>query len=264
MIFPPNYANMLLLVINIDTNRVPMDQQKNTATLSKSESWQMFNDISPRYDLLNHLLSFGLHTRWRRQLAKFLSTKADQKVLDLATGTADVLLSLFKNSDRVRSGCGIDLADKMMDIGRKKIARQGLEPRITLHHGDAHQIPFNEHTFDAATIAFGIRNMDDPKQVLREMKRILNTGGRVIILEFSLPRNTFIRHIHLFYLRHVVPLIGALFSGHYQAYRYLNQTIETFPYGDDFCSLMIEAGFQNVETHPLLFGVASIYCGDKV
>ncbi len=241
-----------------------MNLQKNTEILSKSNSWRMFDDISPKYDFLNHFLSFGLHVGWRRQLAKYLSAKPRQKVLDLATGTADVLLSLFKNNPNVRSGCGVDMADKMMDIGRQKIARQGLEAHITLHHGDANQIPFNEHTFDAATIAFGIRNMESPKQVLKEMHRVLNKQGRTLILEFSIPRNVIIRSIHLFYIRHLIPLIGALFSGHYQAYRYLNQTIETFPYGDDFCALMMEAGFENVEAHPLMFGVATIYCGDKI
>ena len=224
----------------------------------------MFDDISPKYDFLNHLLSFGLDILWRKHLAKFLTDKDGQKTLDLATGTAAVLLSLFANNSKVRTGCGIDLADKMMAIGRKKIAQKGLEPYITLHHGDANRIPFNEDTFDAVTIAFGIRNMEAPVRVLHEMYRVLNTGGRALILEFSLPQNIMIRHIHLFYLRHCVPLIGALFSGHYTAYCYLNQTIETFPYGDAFCSLMTQAGFKKVETHSLLFGTASIYQGDKL
>lgn len=235
----------------------------NATIPSKADSWQMFNDISRRYDFLNHLLSFGLDILWRKQLAKFLTVKNGQKVLDLATGTADVLLSLFANNKNVQSGCGIDLADKMMDVGRKKISQRGLESHITLHHGDANQIPFNANTFDAATIAFGIRNMEDPGRVLNEMHRVLNIGGRALILEFSLPQNTIIRCVHLFYLRHLVPLIGVIFSGHYKAYRYLNKTIETFPYGKNFCALMTKAGFQNVEAHPLVFGIATIYQGDK-
>lgn len=235
----------------------------NNTLLSKSNSWQMFDDISPRYDLLNHLLSFGLDIHWRRLLAKFLPQKINLKVLDLATGTADVLLSLFKNNSNVQSGYGIDLADKMMDIGRDKITKHDLTARITLQHGDAHQIPFDDHTFDAASVAFGMRNMTNPARVMSEMHRILNVGGRAIILEFSLPRNTIIRGVHLCYLRYFVPVIGALFSGHYKAYKYLNQTIETFPYGDNFCALMTEAGFHNVKAHPLLFGVATIYQGDK-
>jgi len=233
-------------------------------TISKSTSWQMFDDISPRYDFLNHLLSFGLDIRWRRQLSQFLTKKTDQKVLDLATGTGDILLSLFKNNSNIQSGCGLDLADKMLAIGRQKIIQHGLDKKITLQHGDAHQIPFDEKTFDTATIAFGIRNMDIPKQVLREMHRILTIDGRALILEFSLPRNPLIRGIHIFYLRYLLPLIGAIFSGHYSAYRYLNQTIETFPYGEDFCVLLKKSGFVNVKAHPLLFGVATIYQGDKL
>jgi len=174
-----------------------MNANNTNAALSKSDSWRMFDAISPKYDLLNHLLSFGLDILWRKRLTGFLTAKSGQKVLDLATGTADVLLSLFKNNPNVQSGCGVDLADKMMDIGRKKIARQGLEPHITLHHGDANQIPFNENTFDAATIAFGIRNMEEPMRVLREMHRVLNEGGRALILEFSLPQNSIIRGIHI-------------------------------------------------------------------
>ena len=254
----------MLICYNIHINWACMDTPKNTTILPKSESWRMFDEISSKYDFLNHLMSFGLHTGWYRQLAKYLPARPGQKVLDLATGTADVLLSLFKHNPNVRSGCGVDLADQMMTIGRKKIVRKGLERHITLHHGDANQIPFNDHTFDTATIAFGIRNMENLKHVLKEMFRVLNTEGRALILEFSLPRNPIIRSVHLFYIRHLIPLIGALFSGHYQAYRYLNQTIETFPYGDDFCALMIETGFQNVQAHPLLFGTASIYCGDKI
>ena len=223
----------------------------------------MFDSISPRYDFLNHLLSFGLDVLWRKQLAKFVPHKPGQIVLDLATGTADILMSLFKHSPDVQSGYGIDLADKMLDKGRGKIARAGLEPHVLLEHGDAHQIPFNDNTFDCVTIAFGIRNMENPQQVLSEMRRVLCSGGRAIILEFSLPTNTVIRATHLFYLRHAVPVIGAVFSGHDSAYRYLNRTIETFPYGDEFRAVMSKAGFQNVTANPLFFGVATIYVGDK-
>jgi len=235
----------------------------NNTMLSKSDSWRMFDDISPRYDLLNHLLSFGLDIHWRKQLAKFLAGRDGQKVLDLATGTADVLLSLFARSKNIQSGCGIDLAGKMMAIGRKKISQRGLEPHITLQHGDANHIPFDENTFDAATMAFGIRNMENPTRVLCEMHRVLNTGGRALILEFSLPQNALVRYVHLFYLRYIVPSVGTLFSGHAEAYRYLNKTIETFPYGNDFCALMTQAGFENVAAHPLLFGIATIYAGEK-
>ncbi len=240
-----------------------MDIAKEKLALPKSESWKMFNDISPRYDLLNHLLSFGLHIHWRRQLAKYLPTKDNQKILDLATGTADVLITLFKTNSNIQTGYGIDMAEKMLAIGEEKVAKEGLAKQIILQRGDAHQIPFNDKTFDGATISFGIRNMENPTRVLKEMFRVLNPQGRAIILEFSLPKNIVIRGLHLFYLRNVVPVVGWIFTGHYKAYRYLNQTIEDFPYGEKFCDLMRSAGFTRVVDHPLLFGIASIYVGEK-
>jgi len=241
-----------------------MNNLKSTKTLSKSDSWRMFDDISPRYDFLNHLISFGMHLSFRDKMAEYLPLKQSLKLLDLATGTAEVLIRLFKKSPSVQSACGIDLSDKMMDIGRKKIASLGWQERITLHHGDAHQIPFNDRAFDAVTIAFGIRNMENPRHVLTEMLRVLDNGGRALILEFSLPRNSVVRNIYLFYLRYLVPLMGVLLTGHYYAYRYLNQTVETFPSGEAFCALMTDAGFKNIAAHPLLFGAACIYTGDKI
>ncbi len=234
-----------------------------TPILQKINSWQMFDEIAPRYDFLNHLLSFGLDIHWRRELRRFLLPRQDQKILDLATGTAEVLIELCQNNFDIESACGIDLAQKMLDLGREKISQKGLTNIITLQHGDAKQIPFEENTFDHVSIAFGIRNVDDPSQVLNEMQRVLNPGGRALILEFSLPQNKLIRFVHLFYLRTIVPILGAIFSGHYQAYRYLNQTIETFPYGQPFCALMTKAKFQNVKANALLFGVATIYQGEK-
>lgn len=231
-------------------------------TISKSDSWRMFDEISPRYDFLNRLLSFGLDVLWRKRLAAFLPRNEGQRVLDVATGTAEVLLALIEDP-RVQAGFGVDMAERMLDIGRAKAARLGLENRITLHRGDAGQLPFNDNTFDTVTIAFGIRNMEDHNQVLREMRRVLKTGGRALVLEFSLPENKILRALHLFYLRTVVPTIGGLISGHGKAYRYLNQTIETFPYGDDFCVLMEFCGFKDVKAHPLMGGIATIYTGEK-
>ncbi|MCA9406535.1 MAG: ubiquinone/menaquinone biosynthesis methyltransferase, partial [Candidatus Omnitrophica bacterium] len=181
---------------------------------------------------------------------------------DAATGTADVLLSLIKD-DRVAKGQGIDMAARMLDIGRAKIQKRGLSHKITLTHADANKIPFENNHFDVATISFGIRNMEDPTAVLQELCRTLKPEGRALILEFSMPKNPILRAGHLFYLRTIVPLIGYIFSGHYKAYKYLNQTIEDFPYGDDFCRLMTTAGFHNVKANPLLWGVATIYQGDK-
>ena len=230
---------------------------------SKSESWKMFDRISPRYDLLNHVLSFGQDIPWRRRMSSFLKNDSGQTVLDLAAGTADVLLILFEQKKDLKKGIGIDLADKMLEIGRKKILKKGLTERIQLRHGDIRVLPFDHSTFDVATIAFGIRNVPEPREVLQEMFRVLKNGGRALILEFSLPENRLIRGGYLFYLRQIVPLLGFLLSKEYQAYRYLNQTIELFPYGETFCRMMQEAGFDHTKAHPMMFGSATIYQGDK-
>jgi demethylmenaquinone methyltransferase/2-methoxy-6-polyprenyl-1,4-benzoquinol methylase len=229
----------------------------------KTESWRLFDEISPRYDLLNRLLSFGLDIHWRNRLSQFLPTHHPLHILDCATGTGDVLLRIFKQTSQVKSAVGVDLAEKMLEIGRKKIHMAQLDSQIKLQKGDAMNIPFPEKIFDATTIAFGIRNTPDPQKVLNEMQRVLKNKGRALILEFSLPSNPIIRFVHLTYLRYCVPLIGGLLTRHYQAYKYLNQTIEFFPYGNQFMQMMKQSGFTNVQAHPLLFGTATIYQGDK-
>lgn len=240
-----------------------MSELNKNLVIQKSESWKMFDEISPRYDLLNHLLSFGLHIIWRKRLLQFIPEKSHLRLLDLATGTGDVLISLAKGlGTKLSYGLGLDLADKMLSIAQEKINRTALK-NIEVSHGDAMNIPLTDNSFDVVTISFGIRNTENPTKVLSEMYHVLNYSGRAIILEFSLPKNGFVRALHLFYLRTLVPAIGWIFSGHYKAYKYLNQTIETFPYGESFCKLMKDAGFKNVCVHELLFGVATIYVGDK-
>ena len=231
--------------------------------VSKSESWKMFNEISPRYDLLNRILSLGMDRRWRRQMAAFLNAEKNQTVLDLATGTADVLLALLEVNPNVTKAVGIDLAEKMLEQGRFKIAQKGLEQKIKLLNGDINALPFSDNSFDCVTISFGIRNVPDPKKVLVQMLRVLRPGGRALILEFSFSSARPVRRLQLFYLRNVVPVVGFLLSGHPRAYRYLNQTIEKFPYGKDFCRIMEDVGFKRVIAHPLFLQTATIYQGDK-
>jgi len=230
---------------------------------SQNEVRQMFNRISRRYDLLNRLLSFGTDVSWRRKMAYFLPRHNDQQILDLATGTADQILALFEQSDKVRSGIGMDLAEKMLERGRKKIEGRGLSEVISLKVGDVTAIPAANETFDVVTISFGIRNVTHVAKGIEEMYRVLKPGGRVVILEFSLPRSRLVRGAYLFYLRHILPRVGAWVSGAPLAYRYLNETIETFPYGEVFCNLLRAEGFKALEAHALTFGVAMIYRGDK-
>ncbi len=221
----------------------------------------MFDRIAPRYDLLNRLLSFGRDVAWRKQVSRYLPQKAELAILDLATGTGDLLISLHNESGRVVSGVGMDLAEKMLELAKKKIDARNLDKALSVTIGDAKEIPFANGSFDTVTIAFGIRNVDPVEKALKEMYRILNPGGKALILEFSLPANALMRRLYLLYFRYVLPAVGAVISGDSYAYRYLNRTVETFPYGEDFCRLMRLAGFNDVEAHRLTFGVATIYEG---
>lgn len=241
-------------------NTPEVSEQKNH---SRVEVWKMFDRIAHRYDLLNRLLSMWQDVRWRNRVARHLPDRDEQNILDLATGTGDLLISIFNHSKRVKSGIGIDMAEKMLEFGRPKLVKRNLQDAITLQTGNATDIPFEADRFDAVTISFGIRNVTDVSQSLGEMHRVLNDGGRAIILEFSLPKNKLMRSSYLFYFRNVLPKIGGIISGDSFAYRYLNETVESFPYGQDFCDLMTSVGFKNVRQTPLTFGIATIYQGDK-
>ena len=231
---------------------------------SRHESWRMFDRIACRYDLLNRLLSFRQDVRWRKKLSQHLPETNNQIILDIATGTADVLLSLIKTNQKINRGIGLDMAREMLRSGRKKIVDKSLEKQLQLFPADSQHLPFDSHSFDAVTIAFGIRNVMDIRLGLSEMMRVLKSGGRLLILEFSLPDLGLFRKFYLFYFRKILPIFGGFISGDAYAYRYLNKTVETFPYGEEFNRLMEEVGFQNVVNFTLTRGIASIYQGDKI
>ncbi len=230
---------------------------------SRSHAAKLFDRIAGRYDLLNRLLSAGRDVAWRKRMIQHLPAGDQLHALDLATGTADVLLTLLDRAPRVRGAVGLDLSAGMLAVGMRKIRRRKLSGRAALVRGDALLLPLPKELFDAVTIAFGIRNVTDVLAGLREIQRVLKPGGRALILEFSLPENALIRAGYLFYFRHILPRIGGLISGDAKAYRYLNQTVETFPYGEEFRALMREAGFETVTACPLTFGIATLYLGDK-
>jgi len=226
---------------------------------------RMFDRIALRYDLLNHLLSFGQDFFWRRKAAKYLnsSVKGKLEILDLATGTGDLLISLFRENHNISKAVGLDISENMLAVCREKIDSHKLTEHISLVQADAAGIPFPENSFDVVTIAFGIRNTADTFETLKEMHRILRPGGISLILEFSLPANRILRKCYLFYLRRFVPLLGRVVSGDDYAYRYFGKTIENFYSADDFCALMKEAGFLNVQANQLTAGVVCIYRGHK-
>jgi demethylmenaquinone methyltransferase/2-methoxy-6-polyprenyl-1,4-benzoquinol methylase len=222
----------------------------------------MFDRIAARYDLLNHLLSAGQDIRWRAKVKKYLPARNDLELLDIATGTGDQLLSLLGDK-RVSAAVGVDLAMEMIRIGRKKAENRQLSDVVEFRNGDACDLDFPDNRFDVVTISFGIRNVLDLDKAISEMYRVLNDQGRLIILEFSLPRRRVLRSMYLWYFRKILPSIGSAISGDGYAYRYLNQTVETFPFGQEFCNFLLRAGFNNAQAIPLTLGVATIYVADK-
>lgn len=214
----------------------------------------LFNQIAPRYDLLNRLLSFGQDQLWRRQVVNYLPERSDLRVLDVATGTADLALMIIRQSRQITSITGIDMAIQMLRIGQEKVDKAGFSGCIQLQPGDAQRLAYSDACFDVVTVAFGLRNMPNKKQALSEMMRVLKPNGRLIILEFSMPRNPLVRLAYLFYFRHILPKIGGIISGDYQAYRYLNQSVEAFSSSE----------IDHMKQHKLCFGVATIYVADKL
>lgn len=224
---------------------------------ARQDIWKMFDLISPTYDRINRILSLGMDQGWRKKVATELPNRNHLKILDLATGTGDQIVSLLKSKASIQSVTGIDLSSEMLEIAKKKLG-----PQADLIRADAEKLPFPNSHFDAATFSFGIRNVTDPIRSLKEIHRVLKLKGRCLILEFSLPPKP-IRGVYIFYLRHILPRIGGFLSRKPAAYRYLNQTIEHFPSGKEFCLLMREAGFTRIKAIPMALGGVTLYIGDK-
>ena len=221
----------------------------------------MFDRISPGYDRMNRVITGGLDGRWRRALAARLPDRAGLRVLDLATGTGDQLLACLETG-RVAEAVGLDLAERMLEIGREKLARHPAAAAARLAVGDALAIPEPAATFDAVTIAFGIRNVTDVPRALREMARVLRPGGRALVLESSVPASPLPRLGHRLYTRHIMPRLAGALSGAKDAYQYLNVTTEQFPVPAEFRRLMEQAGFVGVRSFPYAMGSVTIYQGD--
>ncbi len=230
--------------------------------IQKKDSWKLFDQIAGTYDLANRVLSLGIDTLWRKKLIKLLPNRNNLRVLDLATGTADVPLTLIK-SPKIDFIEGIDLSKQMIEVGKAKILKQGLENKISLNVDDGVAIIRLDKSVDVITLSFGVRNFSDIELSMRNMERVLKDDGKVMIMEFGLPKIKLLKFLYLFYFRKVLPLIGNLLSNHPYAYNYLNQTVETFPYGESFADLMRRNGFKNVKVHTLSFGIAYIYEGQK-
>jgi demethylmenaquinone methyltransferase / 2-methoxy-6-polyprenyl-1,4-benzoquinol methylase len=227
----------------------------------KTQVEDMFDNISPRYDFLNHLLSFNIDRLWRRKAIDALARFSPDTILDVATGTADLAIE----ASRLKPGkiIGIDLSCKMLEIGRAKIKKRGLSDLITLQKADSEALPFKDDSFDAATIGFGIRNFENTGKGLQEIFRVLNGGGAFIVLEFSQPRKKIISKLYFFYFSVIMPALGRFVSKNNRAYFYLPESVKDFPRGDDFISLLKRAGFENCKYLIQTFGIATIYICQK-
>jgi len=220
----------------------------------------MFDAVAPRYDLLNRVLSAGVDRYWRSRTVRALRDEQPRRVLDVATGTADLALKAQRTL-HPRETIGVDLSAEMLDRGREKIDRHGLASRITLRKADAADLPFDDGSFDAAFVAFGVRNFEDLDAGLGDIRRVLRPGGVLVVLEFSTPRTSPIKQLYAWYSRHVLPRIGGLLSPDQGAYEYLPSSVAAFPDGVDFLRRMDQVGFTTLEWTPLTFGIASLYTG---
>jgi len=222
---------------------------------------EMFDDISPRYDFLNHFLSFGIDRAWRKKLTKVLGSRNPVAVLDVATGTGDLAIAI--SGLKPQKIVGIDISEKMLEIGRQKILEKGLGSLITLHPGDAEKIPFSDNSFDAITVAFGVRNYENLELGLTEMSRVLRPGGVMLILEFSHPESFPMRQLYSVYSRYAIPMLGRMISGTNKAYTYLPESVAAFPSGKDFLAILEKLGMKNTRQICLSMGIASIYQAEK-
>lgn len=227
----------------------------------KSQVAQMFNNIAGNYDFLNHFLSAGIDIIWRKKAVSLLAPYKPKLVLDIATGTADFALETLRlNPDKI---IGVDISEGMMAVGREKIAKRGLSDKIQLQYGDSENLPFEDNTFDAITVAFGVRNFENLSKGLAEMNRVLKPGGIAVVLEFSKPRSFPMKHLYQFYFKNILPLVGKFVSKDNAAYTYLPESVQAFPDGQDFISIFEKVGFKKTKWHSLTFGISSIYTGIK-
>lgn len=232
----------------------------------QANSWQMFNQIAFRYDFLNKLLSFGIDKYWRKKLISKLPNGKPIDLVDIATGTCDVLIATQKNkSIEIKEMVAIDPSAKMIGIGQKKIIEKNLYSKTSFYIAKAEKLSKLKlrKKFDAVTISFGIRNMEDPLKALEEIYKILKPGGKLLILEFSIPSNFLFKQIYLFYFRYILPVIGGIVSKNFKAYRYLNETVEEFPYGEKLLKLLEQSKYLMTKATPLSFGIVNIYTAFK-
>jgi demethylmenaquinone methyltransferase/2-methoxy-6-polyprenyl-1,4-benzoquinol methylase len=236
--------------------------QINKASKDPAKISTLFSSIAPRYDLLNRLLSLGLDSCWRRFAVNQLPKIDNAKFLDVATGTCDVALEIVKRYPNAKV-VGVDFSEGMLELGKEKVKKAGHQDRIEVRFADVTSLPFDDNTFDASIIAFGIRNVQDYKKGIEELGRVLKSGGKVVILEFTSIQNRFFRIPYRFYITKILPLIGEIISGKKGAYKYLPSSMLEFPGPEEFKKAIEEAGLQDVKYYKLTFGITAVHVGTK-
>ena len=233
-----------------------MSLNKKKDTIGK-----MFDDISSQYDFLNHFLSLGIDIIWRKKLVNMLSTNHPSAILDVATGTGDLAIELSRlNPKKI---VGIDISKKMLEIAEEKVKKKHLDQIISFRLSDAEKIPFSNNSFDAVTVAFGVRNYENLKNGITEMRRVLKPGGQMLILEFSHPSVIPVKQFYQLYSRFFIPFFGRIISKNSSAYRYLPESVAAFPSGERFLDVLQEAGMVNRADIKLSFGIATLYSCEK-
>lgn len=234
---------------------------KDQNVSKKEQVARMFNNISYRYDFLNHLLSLGIDRRWRKKAIKILGVSKPKVILDVATGTGDFALqALSIHPEKV---IGVDISEGMLEVGRKKLIQRGVDHQIELQLADSENLPFQDNNFDAVTVGFGVRNFENLKKGLLEINRVMKPGAVLVVLEFSRPARFPFKQVYNIYFKFILPVIGRLVSRDKSAYTYLPESVEAFPDGDKFIAILQETGYKNTACKPLTFGVSSIYTAQK-
>lgn len=227
----------------------------------KEQVAQMFDNIAPSYDLLNKLLSLGIDRWWRYKAINQLKELQPKNILDVATGTADVAIATIRLNPHAVTG--IDISNQMLEIGREKVKKLNLASKITLLQADAENLPFESNTFDAITVAFGVRNFENLDKGLAELYRVLKPSGKLVVLEFSKPKIFPVKQVFNIYFKYVLPFIGKLISKDKSAYTYLPESVQAFPEGTNFTNILQQTGFKLTKCTALTLGISSLYTGVK-
>ena len=240
----------------------PIKPYKDSDKTKKEQVSEMFDNISQNYDGMNRILTFGIDMSWRKKLINLIAQTHPKHVLDVASGTGDLaILTAQKITDA--QVVGIDISEGMLEIGKEKIQKLHLEGRITLQVADSENLPFADETFDAVTVAFGVRNFENLDRGLQEINRVLKKGGIFAILETSVPTFPVVKQLYLFHSNVLLPFFGKLFSKDVKAYQYLSESAKNFPYGEDFNNILKKNGFITITNKPQFFGAATIYTAEK-